>query len=421
MYNCTIQIYIPQEGWRSAASLRFLSKNEVAIDYDIEYASRYMGQNSIRAVSLTLPIDIQPYRGRIPGFLLDLIPQGDPLRRLRSRYHIKEEDNFGEILSKAPLAAPGNLRILEAWTELDNIRKTYNHKGFKLQEILDHHTDFISYMEEHGAPVGGTSGAGGGSPKFLLREDFQGHFHAEGMLDDKKTKHSYLVKFPYTDHSNSILISQTEKLFYDLLRTLPISTGSEIQIHNNILFIKRFDRVITPHKKIDYLGLESLYSAHNINIHGSKLWHEDNLRLIHKYSSSASEDIVEYLKRDILNKILANTDNHGRNTSFLKSENWVRLSPIYDVTAMKFFTGDFIVELTRWHKEHQELQDQIAWMAEEFSIPLKTLLEELKNLYLSLDNIEKKLSNLGVSKDFIERSYDERQQTIRSLKKLVST
>ena len=63
--------------------------------------------------------------------------------------------------------------------------------------------DFIDYMESSGAHIGGPSGAGGGSPKFLLREDEKGRLHAEGWLDDHKTAKAYLVKLPYTDSENS--------------------------------------------------------------------------------------------------------------------------------------------------------------------------------------------------------------------------
>ncbi|MCX6129496.1 MAG: HipA domain-containing protein, partial [Proteobacteria bacterium] len=235
-----------------------------------------------------------------------LIPQGEPLKRLMRRYGIAQDHQYEEILTQAPLASPGNIRVKEPWVEIERVRPNYQSQGFTRDDIIKYQSDFIEYMERIGAPIGGTSGAGGGSPKFLLREDHQGRFHADGMLDDSKTKYAWLIKFPYTDSNNSKAISQVEKRYYDFIRTLPLVTGDEIQISDDVLFIKRFDRERDIDGRLLYHGLESLYSAHNIATHGSLLWHEDNLRLLAQVSTNPPGDILEYLKRDLLNQMLAN-------------------------------------------------------------------------------------------------------------------
>jgi hypothetical protein len=71
---------------------------------------------------------------------------------------------------------------------IEKNRPAYRHPGFTKDEIIAAKENFVDYMETHVAPVGGTSGAGGGAPKFLLREDYNGRFHADGYLDDTKTK-----------------------------------------------------------------------------------------------------------------------------------------------------------------------------------------------------------------------------------------
>jgi serine/threonine-protein kinase HipA len=45
--------------------------------------------------------------------------------------------------------------------------------------------------------------------------------------------------------------------------------------------------------------------------------------------------LLEYVKRDVLNLVFGNSDNHGRNTSVLKSANAVWLAPVYDFAPMK--------------------------------------------------------------------------------------
>lgn len=46
------------------------------------------------------------------------------------------------------------------------------------------------------------------------------------------------------------------------------------------------------------------------------------------------ELIADYLRRDLINKILGNADNHGRNTAIIRTRDAVRLAPIYDLAPM---------------------------------------------------------------------------------------
>ena len=48
-----------------------------------------------------------------------------------------------------------------------------------------------------------------------------------------------------------------------------------------------------------------------------------------------TEFVIEWVRRDLLNIAFGNSDNHGRNTSFIKSNNFVSLAPIYDFAPMK--------------------------------------------------------------------------------------
>ena len=90
---------------------------------------------------------------------------------------------------------------------------------------------------------------------------------------------------------------------------------------------------------------------------------------------STEEDILEYIKRDIVYNALANPDNHGRNTSFIKDSTSTRLSPIYDVAPMKFFQSEHITSLTTWNKENRDLKKRINWISTNFKIDLNIITE----------------------------------------------
>lgn len=412
----TLQIHDSLLGWLEAGHLVFHDKNDVSVEYGLDYVCKHLQKSGSYAFSIRFPVDFAPYRGPVPGYLVDLVPQGQILKRLLGRHGIAHDDDYGAILSRAPLASPGNLRIKEPWDVIEKNRPAYRHPGFTKDEIIAAKENFVDYMETHGAPVGGTSGAGGGAPKFLLREDFNGRFHADGYLDDTKTKQAYLIKFPFTDSSNSRLLAKTEKAYHDLLRDLPVSTIGAYEIHDDILFIPRFDRIREKDGRLHYHGLESLYSAHGINTHGQMLSHEANLTLIRYHASHWQQDIVEYLVRDIINQALSNTDNHGRNTSLIKIGDRITLSPVYDVTAMRFFRGDFIIPLTNWEPPHQDLPSRLDWIAKELHVPadlLKNQLRALRDTYLR--NLEDRLIKHQVPDSIVAESKEDREMILAQL------
>lgn len=418
MKALTLQIHHNKEGWLDAAVLQFLDDGRVRLEYDIDYAAEYIGRRDRYALTVNRPVDLAATEGEVPAFVLDLIPQGQPLNRILSRYKIQSDKDLANILHTVPLAPPGNIRIKEAWDDIELRRPSYQSLGFSRSDITKRSLDFIDYMESSGTPIGGTSGAGGGSPKFMLREDQKGRLHAEGWLDDHQTAKAYLVKLPYTDSENSRVLAHVEKLYYDLLRELPLVTGEPLEMVGDALFIRRFDRERLSSGEVMYHGLESFYSAQGVNLYGTRLRHEDNILLIERFSSGSGLDIFEYLKRDLVNQMLANTDNHGRNTSFLKKENEVRLSPIYDVTAMQFFMGDVITELTRWDDEHLVLEKRLDWIAKNTSVAREAILDELKIFLKSCGALESRMGKLGVPQDIIDRSRPGRDRILEEMERL---
>ena len=70
--------------------------------------------------------------------------------------------------------------------------------------------------------------------------------------------------------------------------------------------------------------------------------------VIARFAADPEGEIIEYLRRDILNAALRNTDNHSRNTAFLKpSEGTAALSPLYDFAPM-FLDPEGIARSSRW-------------------------------------------------------------------------
>lgn len=69
------------------------------------------------------------------------------------------------------------------------------------------------------------------------------------------------------------------------------------------------------------------------------------------------DDLVfEYVRRDLLNRILGNTDNHGRNTSIMRVGGKFRLAPIYDLAPM-ILDEEGITRTTKWAAERKGSSD----------------------------------------------------------------
>ena len=314
----------------------------------------------------------------------------------------------------------GNLRIKEAApppvAEMS--------KGFRRSKIIERHEGFMDYVANAGGPTSGSTGAGGDAPKFLLSTDTQGLFHADAAIPDSKMVASFLVKFPRGKKLSDRQILKAEANYLNIAKAAGANVASELYWEKDCLFIPRFDRVIglpatngPRENRVLRLGVESMASACGRHLLGQRLSHQEIIAVIVKFSSEPSLDCIEYLRRDILNLALGNTDNHGRNTALIKAmDGKLRLSPLFDFAPM-FMDDQGITRSTFW--EGLEEGSTVEWNrvfslvknslqeADKLNIKiwqtgLKRLLQEVSGLeslvekHLSVDVVKKRVRELIV-------------------------
>lgn len=130
--------------------------------------------------------------------------------------------------------------------------------------------------------------------------------------------------------------------------------------------MQRFDRNVTA-RGVERYAVESIYSLAQVTEPGSTMTHLEVLELLTGLWRQAGqqgqiEDLVaEYLRRDVLNKILGNSDNHGRNTASIRGPDAFRLAPIYDLAPM-VMDDEGITRTTKWPLEI-ERAGEIDWRA----------------------------------------------------------
>ncbi|MCK5539937.1 MAG: HipA domain-containing protein [Deltaproteobacteria bacterium] len=306
------------------------------------------------------------------------------------------------LLLKGAGNPPGNLRIQEA-----SERSPVDHPGFAKSDVVNRHEDFIEYAERNGALVAGATDVQGEAPKFLINQDCQGKWHADGALPDSKIKKFWLIKFPRGTTNPDRLILKNEAPYYEVARNFGLRTGEPLEFIDNSLFISRFDRSVKTGQVARY-GLETLASATASSSFGRYGSHLSFCQAIAKYCTLPDEEILEYLMRDILNVALRNTDNHGRNTALVKYPNGkIELSPLYDFAPM-FLDPEGIARATRWDGALETVIGRPSWgkIAEALS-PYVTepekIMVALKKCALRLAKMPETMHQCGVDDFLIER------------------
>ena len=352
--------------WRKAAVLEF--PDEAAGDrglcfFEYDYLVSWLGPGRFdTAASLSLPLEFGPATSRTwPAFLDDIRPMANARRWWLNRLGLGDvRGSDFQLLKQGTVAPVGNLRIAESLPP--NLGPP---RRFPAAAVVERENEFITWAAEHGAQVGGATGAGGDSPKLLLRKDPDGQVWIDARQDDPENPASHvLVKFARGKKERDRVILRSEYVYYQALKKLGIDTiateGMALLEGENgpSLWLPRFDVERQDGREVR-LGLESMYSLLGAEP-GARLQHQDVLAALKRVVSPPDWQsvLVDYVKRDVLNLVFGNSDNHGRNTSVLKSANAVRLAPVYDFAPMKM-DSQGIGRTTHWGAF--ELGGEVDW------------------------------------------------------------
>lgn len=366
---CAVQIYL-HGSWRTIARFTPMpakiglgySGGGGYLEYDKDYVTEHLmaGASSfLPQVSLNTPIDFLATRHNSwPAFLLDLLPTGAGRQGWLAILGMKDDRAADwTLLMRGARHSVGWLRVVDGDGESEDEPASLSGQvGFTRDEVASREDKFLEYMIERGAAVTGSSDVQGESPKLLLTEDAEGMLHADGALPDNLAKKHWIVKFARkrTDLERQIL--RNEGAYLRLANELRANVFDpfHVDVHGGrALFIPRFDRYAT-NGNVHRWGMESFASALGIAEFGVQRQHEECCDLIAKYSASPANDLLEYLRRDILNVCFGNTDNHLRNHAFIKTITRVELSPLYDFAPM-FLSDEGYARVIRWDKRFERL------------------------------------------------------------------
>lgn len=321
--------------------------------YDLDWMLAHLDE-PWATVSLALPLSFDSIAlPHWPAFLLDLLPAGVARDRWLALLELRNGPAADwPLLLHAGRAPVGALRLAHARAWRPELVR-----GFAREDVVEKGAGFLDFMvraqetqfgRRNDSPYSAAD-TQGAAPKYLLTQDHSGLWWAEGTLPDEQCDKFWLVKYPRGDRQADRAVLRAEAACLEIARDWGLRCGAPLLWERDCLFVPRFDRV-REEQGIRRLGMESLCSALGVAEFGHVLSHEELCEAIARFSSVPGDDLLEYLGRDVLNLALGNTDNHARNTAFLKDGPQVRLSPIFDVAPMEI-DPEGIPRAARWKGE----------------------------------------------------------------------
>ena len=430
METLTLQTWLNQE-WRDIALLTFPESSAdnwqvTELEYLSDYVVEYLGRDDAHAVSLNHPVslffDNDGKRGWL-RFIDDIIPSGASRRYWINFLDIGDlpvgQQNF-ILLKFGTLSPVGNLRIKESVPDYDADASSTT---FTVADVINRAADFLDYAQERGAAAGGATGAGGEAPKLLLRCSQDDTIWIDTWQNQPQNQdHYYLVKYPRgarTEIDCNIL--RAEYGFYHELTAMGFSTIAtrnmrlEEGINYPSLWLPRFDIQSDASGQTLRLGMESVYSIlqkapgvmldHEATLHAliSKISQSDTVNT-QGYHFDISAFVIEWVRRDLLNIIFGNSDNHGRNTAFIKANGSISLAPIYDFAPMKA-DPEGIPRAMKWPSRYESGGDyDFAGIAEALSdyVPADTMMQALGITAGQLIGLQERLANRGIPQQILD-------------------
>lgn len=341
--------------WVTAASIQVLGNDRCRVDYVPEYVFG----DAPMPLALGMPVAFQmdqigengqPDR-RPPSFLYDLVPQGRGRRFLIKKMGWSDSDELVlPLLLKGAFNPVGCLRIDEAvsYYKQEAQAGTGGAEGFTMADMTRKSETFLEHLSLHAMLAAGTTGVQGVAPKFLLNQDAHGMWFADLALEDSRAKSHWIVKLPRGRSEADHVVHRNEAAYLRLAAKCGIRTNEPPMLHGEMLFIRRFDRRVTA-QGLQRLHQESLASVAGLRGFGVPTTQNTLLSALRQHVSDPLGETIEFLKRDVLNMAMRNTDNHARNTALQRLPSGaVQLTPLFDFAPM-FYDPEIVPRSVNWH------------------------------------------------------------------------
>ena len=409
--QCTIEIF-KNGGWQACC---IITVDNPAAGPTGPSAITF-SQNALSAPAFAPSLRYRPQAGTLilphwPGFLLDLIPQGEGRQYLLDVLELPDgPESDWRLLLMGAINPIGQLRVREAaeayHERMRQLDPKWSETGFTTEAILARSDAFIAHFDAHGLFSAGATSVQGLSPKLLLTQGRDGLWYADATLPDSRAAKHIILKLSRARNIADWTILQHEAAYMRLAREMGLHVAALPTWQNDMLFVPRFDRSVTPDGVIRH-PQESLASLAGLTDPQMPATHNRILETVRQFVDHPHQATLEYLKRDILNLALGNTDNSPYNTAIQTVNGETRLTPLYDFAPM-YLDRDEISRTLEWCDENGN--ETANWMDVLRSLPYppaekETLRSELQAFGKKMEKLEALMQQHGVSEDIMTDRY----------------
>jgi serine/threonine-protein kinase HipA len=418
--------------WHPAAQLHALSYNRVRFSYLDEYV---FGDISL-PVSLTLPVGLWPepkVEGpmglqpdhRPPSFLYDLVPQGKGRKFLLSELKLPDSDEM--IMPLLMAGAFNPIGCLQINTAMDfYAQETIKNPdpqmaaGVSLEDITQRSGEFFDHIALHSMLATGTTGVQGVAPKFLLTTSREGRWFADMALPDAQAHEHWLVKLPRGRSDEDRAVLRNEAAYLRTAAAVGLRCQYAPLLHGEMLFVRRFDRLAIP-GGVHHLHQESLASLSGQRGFGITPSQQTLVAALRAVASDPARETLEFIKRDVLNFALRNTDNHARNTAVQRTtDGRIQLTPVFDFAPM-FKDPEVIARSGHWRDPAGVRQSDWKQVIEQLDVPAQertALAAELAAFGKLVGNLEVIARECGVEQEVLHQCLKAIETQARQLERL---
>ena len=265
----------------------------------------------------------------------------------------------------------------------------------------------------------GTTGLQGASAKFMLVKNNEGLWFLDSFAKESDIASHWLMKLPRGKHETDEAILKNEAAYIKVARACGLRSHGETFHRDGMLFVPRFDRAI-KNGEVVRLHQESLASLAGHRTFGIRPNHFDLVNAFLPFVSDPVAEVIEYVKRDLLNLAMRNTDNHARNTAIQQLEDGtVQLTPVFDIAPM-FMDREMIVRASRWLNQYGQVINNFADVIEVLQLKNENknaVMLEIQSFSKVIEGLPLTMEECGVDANIIELCKPQINQVCESIDK----